>query len=258
MPSFGRLLGGAIIGAIVLASVFAPVLSHHDPNASGDEMLAAASTQHWFGTDDLGRDVFTRVLYGGRISLLVGIGAASFACLIGAPMGLAAGFARGWTATLMVQAIDLFIALPGLVLALVITVIVGPTMLNLMVVLGLVQWPAIARLVRGQVLSLRETTFVEAARAIGGSTTWILGRHIWPNVARVVAAQYAIAISAAIFTSSSLSFLGLGLPPPSPDWGSMVQAGFDYLAVNPWLSIGPGLGVTMTVFGFYIMGRSVD
>ena len=221
-------------------------------------MLAAASAGHWFGTDDLGRDAFTRVLYGGRISLLVGIGAASFACLIGTPAGLLAGFARGWAAALSVQAIDLFIALPGLVLALVVTVIVGPTMVNLMLVLGLVQWPAVARLVRGQVLSLRETAFVEAARATGGSTAWILGRHIWPNIARVVAAQYAVAISAAIFTSSSLSFLGLGLPPPTPDWGSMVQAGFEELGINPWLSIGPGLGVTLTVFGFYVLGRTVD
>ncbi len=243
---------------IVIASVLAPVLSGQAPDASGDDMLAAPSLLHWFGTDDLGRDVFTRVLYGGRVSLLVGIGAASIACTVGTVAGLVAGFARGWAGVLMVQAIDLFIALPGLVLALVVTVLVGPTLFNLVAVLGLVQWPAIARLVRGQVLSLRETPFVEAARAVGGSGAWILGRHIWPNVARVVAAQFAVAISAAIFTSSSLSFLGMGLPPPTPDWGSMVQAGFDYLAVNPWLSIGPGLGVSLSVFGFYVLGRTVD
>ena len=241
-----------------MASLGASILSDQPPNASGDDMLAAASAQHWFGTDDLGRDVFTRVLYGGRVSLLVGGGAAAIACFVGAPAGLVAGFARGWAATAMVQAIDLFIALPALVLALVVTVIVGPTIANLILVLGLVQWPAIARLVRGQVLSLRETPFVEAARATGGSAAWILSRHIWPNVARVVAAQFATAVSAAIFTSASLSFLGLGLPPPTPDWGSMVQAGFDNLATNPWLSIGPGLAVTLSVFGFYCLGRSVD
>jgi peptide/nickel transport system permease protein len=253
-----RLLGGGIVMLIVLASLLAPVLSHQPPTASGDDMLAPASAAHWFGTDDLGRDVLTRVLYGGRVSLLVGVGAAVFACLIGTSVGLIAGFARGWVATAMVQAIDLFIALPGLVLALVVTVIVGPTMLNLILVLGIVQWPALARLVRGQVIALRETPFVEAAHAIGGSTAWILTRHIWPNIARIVAAQFAVAISSAIFTSSSLSFLGLGLPPPTPDWGSMVQSGFDYLAVNPWLSTGPGLAVSLTVFGFYIIGRSVD
>ena len=258
MPPPGRIGGGAIVAAVVVASLFAPVLSGQPPNASGDDILAAASARHWFGTDDLGRDVFTRVLYGGRVSLLIGLGVACLSCLIGTIAGLLAGFARGWAALAAAQVIDLFIALPGLVLALVVTVIVGPTMPNLMLVLGLVQWPAVARLVRGQVLSLRETPFVEAARAIGGSPGWILARHIWPNTARVVAAQFAVSVSAAIFTSASLGFLGLGLPPPTPDWGSMVQGGFEYLATNPWLSIGPGLAVTLTVFGFYIMGRTVQ
>jgi len=112
--------------------------------------------------------------------------------------------------------------------------------------------------VRGQVLALRETLFVEAARAIGGSTVRILARHIWPNIARVVAAQFAVSISAAIFTSASLSFLGLGLPPPTPDWGGMVQSGFEYLSVNPWMSLGPGAVVTLTISGFYVIGRTVD
>lgn len=248
----------ALVVAIALASALAPWISGQDPNASGDDMLAGVSPAHWFGTDDLGRDVFTRVLYGGRVSLLLGVGAAVCACLIGTPVGLLAGFARGWAATALVQTIDLFIALPGLVLALVITVMVGPTLFNLVVVLGLVQWPGLARLVRGQVLALRETSFVEAARAVGGTQGWILARHIWPNLARVVAAQVAVAISAAIFTSASLSFLGLGLPPPTPDWGSMVQGGFEYLSVNPWLSLGPGLAVTLTIFGFYAIGRTVN
>jgi peptide/nickel transport system permease protein len=246
-----RRLGAGLVIAIVLASVFAPLISGLDPNASGDDMLAGASAAHWFGADDLGRDVFTRVLYGGRVSLLVGIGAATLACLLGVPAGLAAGFARGGV-------IDLFIALPGLVLALVITVIVGTTMANLIVVLGLVQWPTIARLVRGQVLTLREMPFIEAARATGGGPLWIVARHVWPNVARIVAAQFAVAISAAIFTSASLSFLGLGLPPPTPDWGGMVQAGLEYLSVNPWLSLGPGLAVTLTIFAFTLLGRTVD
>jgi peptide/nickel transport system permease protein len=254
----GRVLGGSIVMLIILASLAAPLLTGQDPNASGDDLLAAASAAHWFGTDDLGRDVFTRVLYGGRVSLTLGLGAATLACLIGVPIGMAAGFARGWTGLALMQVIDLFIALPGLVLALVITVMVGASMGNLVLVLGLVQWPTIARLVRGQVLALREVLFVEAARAMGGSTARILIHHIWPNIARVVAAQFAIAISAAIFTSASLSFLGLGLPPPTPDWGGMVQAGFEYLSVNPWLSLGPGAVVTLTIFGFYTIGRTVD
>ncbi len=253
-----RILGAAIVIAIVLASLAAPLISGLNPDASGDDLLAGASALHWFGTDDLGRDVFTRVLYGGRVSLVIGLGAAFLASLIGVPLGMVAGFARGWVGIALVQIIDLFVALPGLVLALVITVMVGATMFNLVLVLGLVQWPTIARLVRGQVLALRETLFVEAARAIGGSTVRILARHIWPNIARVVAAQFAVAISAAIFTSASLSFLGLGLPPPTPDWGGMVQSGFEYLSVNPWMSLGPGAVVTLTIFGFYVIGRTVD
>ncbi len=254
----GRVLGALIVLAIVLASLCAPLLSSQNPNASGDDMLSPASAAHWFGTDDLGRDVFTRVLYGGRVSLLIGVGAACIACGVGVPAGLLAGYAKGWLSVGMVQLIDLFIAMPGLVLALVITVVVGPTLWNLMLVLGLVQWPGIARLVRGQVLALRDTPFVEAAQALGGSVGWILFRHIWPNIARVVAAQFAVAISVAIFTSASLSFLGLGLPPPTPDWGSMVQGGFDGLAFNPWLCLGPGAAVSLTIFGFYAMGRSVE
>jgi peptide/nickel transport system permease protein len=244
--------------AVAAMSVLAPILSGQNPDASGDDMLATASLAHWFGTDDLGRDVFTRVLYGGRISLTVGLGAACIACLLGVPIGLMAGYVRGWWSTAAMQVIDLFIALPALVLALVITVLVGPTLANLVIILGLVQWPAVARLVRGQVMALRDLAFVEAAQAMGGHAGWILWRHIWPNLAGVVAAQFATVVSAAIFTSASLSFLGLGLPPPTPDWGGMVQSGFEYLSVNPWLSLGPGLAVTVTIFGFYVLGRTVD
>jgi peptide/nickel transport system permease protein len=131
-------------------------------------------------------------------------------------------------------------------------------MANLMLVLAIVQWPTIARIVRGQVLLVREMLFVDAARTVGSSTAAILVRHIWPNIMHVVAAQFAVEISAAIFTSASLSFLGLGLPPPTPDWGGMVQSGFEYLSVNPWLSLGPGAVVTLTIFGFYTLGRTVE
>jgi peptide/nickel transport system permease protein len=137
-------------------------------------------------------------------------------------------------------------------------VVVGASMINLMLVLAIVQWPTIARIVRGQVLSVREMLFVDAARVVGSSPAKILLRHIWPNIMHVVAAQFAVEVSAAIFTSASLSFLGLGLPPPTPDWGGMVQSGFEYLQVNPWLSLGPGAVVTLTIFGFYSLGRAVD
>ena len=198
------------------------------------------------------------MIYGARTSLIIGFGAALVAMLIGAPVGLIAGYMGGRFDIIAVMLIDLFVALPGLVLALVITVMVGPSLQNLALVLGFVMWPSVARLIRGQVLPIREATFVEAARAVGGSPAWIISRHIWPNTMRVVAAQFAVTVSFAIFTSSSLSFLGLGIPPPTPDWGGMVRAGYDFLATNPLLSLGPGAAVGLTVLGFYLVGSSVE
>jgi peptide/nickel transport system permease protein len=253
-----RAIGFCIIAGVAACAALAPVLATHDPVASGIDVLAQPSLDHWLGTDDLGRDVFARVLHGARVSLVIGFGAALVAAAIGVPVGLVSGYSGGMVDLLAVQVIDLFIALPGLVLALIITAMVGPTLPNLVLVLGVVMWPTVARLVRGQVLALRETVFVEAARALGGGAGWIIVRHVWPNVMRIVAAQFAVTVSAAIFTSASLSFLGLGLPPPTPDWGGMVRDGFQFLALNPVMSLGPGGAVIATVLGFYLVGSSVE
>ena len=250
-------IGLAIVGIVLAAAVLAPVLAPSDPFASGMDMLDLPSAGHLLGTDDLGRDTFSRVLYGARTSLAIGFGAACVAMGIGVPLGLIGGYFRGRLDLLIVALIDLFIALPGLVLALIITAMVGATLRNLVLVLGFVMWPAVARLVRGQALALRETPFVEAARASGGTQAWIIRRHVWPNVARLVAAQFSVSVSLAIFTSASLSFLGLGIPPPTPDWGGMVRTGFDYLAINPFMSLAPGAAVTLTVMGFYVAGSSM-
>ena len=146
----------------------------------------------------------------------------------------------------------------SVIMSLVITVMVGPSLQNLAIVLGFVMWPAVARLTRGQVLAVREATFIEASRAVGGTPAWIIARHVWPNIMRVVAAQFAVTVSFAIFTSSSLSFLGLGIPPPTPDWGGMVRTGYDFLVLNPLMSLGPGAAVGLTVMGFYLVGSSVE
>lgn len=253
-----RIIGGTIIGAVALAAVAAPLLAPHDPVQTGVVFAAGPSPEHLLGTDQLGRDILSRVLYGARTSLLIGFGAAMFATLIGVPIGLLGGYLRGATDMVIVQFVDLFIALPGLVLALILTAMVGATIENLMLVLGFVMWPTVARLVRGQVLQIREATFVEAARALGGSGPWIVFEHVWPNTMRIVAAQFAITVSFAIFTSASLSFLGLGVPPPTPDWGGMVREGFSFLALRPLMSIAPGSAVALTVFGFYMIGSSLD
>jgi len=248
------LFGLGIIAAACICAAAAPLLAPYDPTATSLQSLDPPSAAHWLGTDELGRDIMSRVIYGARISLTVGIGAALVATLIGVPIGLCAGYLGGRTDLLVVQIVDLFIALPGLVLALIITAMVGPSLKNLVLVLGFVMWPPVARMVRGQTLAVRESVFVEAARAVGGGAAWIIRRHIWPNVLHVAAAQFAVTIAFAIFTSSSLSFLGLGVPPPTPDWGGMVRAGFDYLIVNPAMSLAPGIAVAITVAGFYLLG----
>jgi len=252
----GLWIGAGAVTCIAAVAVAAPALAPQNPYASGVDMLALPNAAHWLGTDDLGRDVLSRVIYGARASLPIGLGAALVATAIGVPVGLIAGTLRGAVDVALAALIDLFIALPGLVLALIITVMVGANLRNLILVLGFVMWPPIARLVRGQALALREALFVEAARALGGKPLWIIWRHIWPGVLPVVAAQFSISVSFAIFTSASLSFLGLGIPPPAADWGGMVRAGYDYLAINPWMSLAPGAAVSLTVMAFYIIGRS--
>lgn len=256
MISFGLkpALGASIIVAACLCAVAAPMLAPYDPTATSLQALDPPSVGHWLGTDELGRDILSRILFGARISLGVGIGAAIVATILGVPIGLCAGYLGGKTDLLAVQVIDLFIALPGLVLALIITAMVGPSIRNLVLILGFVMWPAVARMVRGQTFAVRESLFVEAARAVGAHGGWIIRRHVWPNVLHVVAAQFAVTIAFAIFTSSSLSFLGLGVPPPTPDWGGMVRTGFDYLIVNPAMSLAPGGAVALTVAGFYLLG----
>ncbi|HEV2550242.1 MAG TPA: ABC transporter permease [Stellaceae bacterium] len=251
-------IGLAIVLLVAACAILAPAIAPYDPARSSLDSLQGPSAAHWLGTDELGRDMLSRVIYGARTSLLVGAGAAFVSLLIGAPVGLFAGYLGGGADRLAVPVIDLFIAMPGLVLALIITVMVGPSLPNLVIVLGLVMWPSVARLVRGQTLAVREMAFIEAAVVAGGSAGWIIRRHIWPNVARVVAAQFALTVSLAIITSASLSFLGLGIPPPTPDWGSMVRSGYDYIGVNPVMSLAPGAAIAFTVLGFYLLGSSVE
>lgn len=250
------IFGWALIAVIVGLTLIAPVLPLPDSAQTDVFYLDPPSVRHWLGTDELGRDVLARVLYGGRASLIVGIGAAVIATLVGVPLGLAAGYLGGRVDVAVVQVANLFIALPSLVLALIITAMIGPTLLNLTLVLGFVSWPRMARLVRGQALAIRETLFIEAARSMGAGTAWIVRHHLLPNVRGLVAAQFSLTLAYAIITSASLSFLGLGIPPPEPDWGGMVRSGLSYLALAPMLCLAPSAAVASTVFGFYLVGSS--
>lgn len=256
--SFQLILGLVLLAIIACVVIFAPMLAPHSPTATSVNVLGAPSSEHLLGTDQLGRDVLSRIVHGTRVSFQVGAAAAIVAVLIGAPLGLIAGFFRGWTDFFLVQVIDIFIALPGLVLALIITAMLGSSVVNLSFTLGVVTAPTVARLVRGQVFVVREMLFVEAARATGASPFWIIRKHIMPNTMRIVWAQFAINVAIAIFTSSSLSFLGLGVPPPAPDWGSMVRDGSAFLPLRPLMSLAPGAAVALTVFTFYLVGSSLN
>jgi peptide/nickel transport system permease protein len=254
MPAMAT--GLAIIAAVGAAALLAPVLAPFDPSQSNIEILSPPDLKHWLGTDELGRDILSRVVHGGRPSLLVGIGASVIATLIGVPVGLASGYIGGGLDRLLMQLINLFISVPGLILALIMTAMLGPTLVNLVIVLGFVSWPRVARLVRGQALAIRETVFIEAARAAGGGAAWITCMHVLPNTMRIIATQFSLTVAYSIFTSSSLSFLGVGIPPPTPDWGGMVRTGLDYLAINPVMSSAPSAAVALTVLGFYLIGSN--
>ncbi len=253
---FQRWLGLSLVAAIVLVAILAPWLAPYDPNMSSGSVLSRPSAANIIGTDQLGRDVFSRLLYGARVSLVIGLAASLVGMVIGVPIGLVSGYVGGKADLAVVQVVDILISLPAIVMALIITAVVGASVTNLILILGILKWPIIARIVRGQVLVLREQAFVEAARSIGCTTTRILARHIAPNIMRVLGAQFAIATSTSIFTAASLSFLGLGLPPPAADWGGMVQSGFDYMFLNPLLTLAPGAAVTLTVLSFYLIGES--
>ncbi|MDY0884381.1 ABC transporter permease [Dongia soli] len=256
--SVRQLIGLTIITILVVLGILAPYLGLSDPNQSSLDILQGASANHWFGTDALGRDVFSRVIHGIRVSVLIGLGVGVIGTVLGVPIGLIAGYARGTIDLVILQVIDLFVALPALVLALIITAIVGSTAINIALVLGFVMWPQMARLVRGQVIFIRESVYVEAARALGGKPSWIIRQHILPNAIRLVIAQFSITVAFGIFSSASLSFLGLGVPPPAPDWGTMVREGVQFLAFSPLMSIAPGAAVTLTVLGFYLLGSKDD
>lgn len=256
--SFRMILGLALLVLVTGAAILAPWIAPFSPIQTTTAVLAEPNPTNIFGTDQLGRDVFSRIIWGTRVSLQVGFSAAVVAVLIGAPIGLVAGFFRGRIDFFLVQVIDIFIALPGLVLALIITAMLGPSVVNLSITLGVVTAPTVARLIRGQVFVVRETLYVEAARATGAGAPWIIRKHIMPNTMRVVWAQFAINVSFAIFTSASLSFLGLGVPPPAPDWGGMVRDGSMFLPIRPALSLAPGVAVALTVLTFYLIGSSMN
>lgn len=244
-----------VIAVAVLAAALAGVVSPYDPNFQDyNALLKAPTLQHPLGTDNLGRDMLSRLIFGARVSLEVGVIAVGVALVVGVAIGLLAGYWGGLVDDVLMRIMDAVQAFPSLVLALAITAALGPGITKVMIAVGIVGTPTFARLTRGQVLSVREIQFVSAARSLGYSHLRIMLRHIWPNVTAPIIVQGTLLIGGAIITEASLSFLGVGVVPPTASWGSMLQTGFQYLQVAPWLSFPPGLAIFVTVLAFNFLG----
>ena len=249
------LVGLVLVGAFLLVTAAAPWLAPYDPvHADFANVLGSPSWQHPFGTDDIGRDILSRVIYGSRISLGAGLAPVVFALAIGLPLGLLAGYAGGMIDNLLMRAVEVILAFPTLVLALGITAILGPKLSHALLAIGLVFVPNFARLIRGQVLSVRENDFVTAARALGGTDVRVVLQHVLPNCVAPLLVQSSFAISFAILVEAALSFLGLGTQPPTPSWGIMLSQGRGYLEQAPWLGAFPGVAIFITVLGFNLVG----
>ncbi len=250
--------GLCLVLVMSLAAVAAPLLAPHDPDALHlDAILAPPSSDFWLGTDRLGRDVFSRLLYGGRVSLWVGFVAVGISSLIGVTLGLVSGYFRGWVDEAIMRLVDVMLCFPSFFLILSVIAFLEPSLTNIMIVIGLTSWMGIARLVRAETLSLREREFVDAARLAGCSTARILWRHILPNALAPVLIAATLGIAGAILVESGLSFLGLGVQPPDASWGNMLQEGKAALETAPWLSVYPGIAILLTVLGYNLLGESL-
>lgn len=258
----GRLLrghlakvGAAVVLALVVAATLAPSLAPYDPTEQAlDRMLQPPGRQHLLGTDDLGRDILSRLLYGARVSLVVGLLSVGLSLVVGVALGLVAGYRGGWLDEVIMRVMDGLLAFPALVLALAITAALGPSLRNAMLAIGIVGIPSFARLVRGQVLSLRAQEFVEAARAGGAGDGRIVLRHIVPSTLAPIIVHASLRVAFGVLAEAGLSFLGLGTQPPTPSWGAMLNTGREYLEMAPWLSIAPGAAIFVTTLSFNFLG----
>jgi peptide/nickel transport system permease protein len=233
----------------------APWIAPYDPlRINTRNTLAPPSAQHWFGTDDLGRDVFSRVLWGGRISLRVGLIAATISMVGGLALGLVSGYFGGRVSFLILRAMDLLLAFPGLLLALVIVGTLGPGLDNIMIAVGVGAIPIFTRVVHGSVLSVKQNDYIDAARALGSTDRRIIVRHVIPNIVAPVIVLYTLQMGAAIFAASSLSFIGLGAQPPSPEWGAMVSRGRHVLREAMWMTTFPGLAIAVVILSINVLG----
>jgi len=252
------MVGGGVVVALFLVSLLAPVISPYDPNAiNAWQVLEAPSTSHWFGTDELGRDVFSRVLHGAGISLKVGFVAVGIAVIIGTVVGLVSGYYSGAIDGVLMRIVDIMLCFPAFFLILAVITFLEPSIWYIMIVIGLTGWMGVARLVRAETLSIREMDYIQAARCIGCSDMRIIFRHILPNAMSPVLVSATLGVAGAILTESALSFLGIGVQPPTPSWGNILTAGKDYIEFAWWLSFFPGLAILVTVLSYNLLGEGI-
>jgi peptide/nickel transport system permease protein len=249
------MLGLAVVVGFVVLALFAGWIAPQDPIAtSWGAIRKAPSAEHWFGTDEIGRDVFSRVVWGTRASMLAGVVSVSISLLLGVPIGLAAGFLGGWIDAAISRVIDAFLACPFLILAIALAAFLGPSLTNAMIAIGISATPIFARLTRGAVIHVKVEDYIEAARALGASPLRQALRHVLPNIAAPLIVQATLAIAAAVIAEASLSFLGLGQQPPAPSWGSMLNTAKNYVDGAPWMAIWPGLSIFLLVLAFNLLG----
>src|SRR3990170_3606261 len=247
--------GLAILILFVLIALFAPLIAPYDPvQQAWTAIRKPPSLQHWFGTDESGRDLFSRVIFGARASLLAGGVSVSIALGLGVPIGLLAGYGGKWTDILISRITDAMLACPFLILAIALAAFLGPSLTNAMIAIGISATPVFIRLTRAQVLSAKSEDYVEAARAIGNPHLRIALRHIFPNIVAPLIVQATLAIAAAVIAEASLSFLGLGQQPPAPSWGSMLNTARNYVDQAPWMAIWPGVSIFLLVLSFNLLG----
>jgi len=249
------IVGLVIILLNVIAAIFAPWLAPYEPNEiEMGNKLQAPSTEHWLGTDTLGRDYYSRMIYGARTSMIIGVSAVVIAAALGITLGLIAGYFGGFISTIIMRFIDSLMAFPMIMLMLIISAALGQGMLNLIIALGIAMMASYARIIYGQVVSAKENDYVLAARLIGGSSNRIMFRHILPNCMAPLIVMMTMALGGAILAEAGLSFLGMGINPPTATWGGMVSLGYRYVLVAPILSLIPGVAIMLLVFGFNMVG----
>ena len=251
----GAMVGLVIVLFFILMAIFAPIFAPYDPVAtSWSAVRKAPSMMYWFGTDEIGRDVLSRVIWGARASILAGLVSVSISMVLGIPIGLLAAYVGGWTDSVISRFTDAMLAVPFLILAIALSAFLGPSLNNAMIAIGVSAMPVFIRLTRAQVMQTKVEDYVEAARAVGNPHWRIALRHILPNVMPPLIVQATLSIAAAIIAEASLSFLGLGQQPPQPSWGSMLNTAKNYMDNAPWMAVWPGLSIFLLVLSFNLLG----